>query len=79
MVEHKGLGCSNQQPLVPFCWGYLSGSKCSKGAGSQPSAMPFNSLLAWIKMLIEVRKTKLVVTKYHPAMLNLPKAAEIFL
>ena len=43
--------------------------------------MPFNSLLAVkrIKMLMEVRKTKLVVTKHHPAMLNLPKAAEIFI
>lgn len=79
VVEHKGLGCSNQQPLAPFCWGYLSGSKCIRGAGSQPSAMPFNSLLAWIKMPMEVRKTKLVVTKHHPAVLNLPKTAEIFL
>lgn len=32
-------------------------SKCRKGAGSQPSATPFNGFLAWIKMLMEVRKT----------------------
>lgn len=30
-------------------------------------------------MLVEVRKTKFVVSKHHPAMLNLPEAAEIFL
>lgn len=32
-------------------------SKCSKGAGSQPSATPFDGFLAWVKMLIGVRKT----------------------
>lgn len=75
----RDLAGSNQQPLARFRWRYLSGSRCSKGAGTQSLATVFNSLLAWIKMLMEVRKTKLVVTKHRPAMLNLPEAAEIFL
>lgn len=76
MVEHDGLWWFKPAALSALLLGI---PVCSKGAGSQPSATPFNSWLAWIKMVMEVRKTKLVVTKHHPIMLKLSKAAKIFL
>lgn len=62
---------------MPSAMGTCLTANAAKGmvASPQPDHL---TLLAWIKMLMEVRKTEGVVSKHHSAMLNHPKAVGIF-